>query len=544
MPQNRACAARVLALLLFLHFVAASAGAGTLTIAAGGDLQAALNSAQPGDVIVLAPGATYSGNFKLPVKNGSAYIVIRSGAAARDLPAAGTRTNPSFAPALPKIQSPNTAPALSTEPGTHHWRFENIEFGANAKGAGDIIVLGASASQTQLSQMPHDFIFDRVYIHGDPAVGQKRGIALNCGATQILNSYIADIKSVGQDSQAIAGWNGSGPYLIENNYLEAAGENVLFGGADPSIRDLVPSDITVRRNLLSKPLQWRNERWQIKNVFELKNARRVLIEGNVLENTWLAAQGGVAVLFTPRNQQGGAPWSVVEDVTFQYNVLRHAGGAFNIAGYDDLEPSAQTRRIRIANNVIYDIDKAKWGGTGNLMLIGHSPLDVVFEHNTVIHSGNILMAHGKRDGGPSPIEHFVFRDNLLKHNKYGVIGDSLGVGQPTLTAYFPGAIFERNVLAGAKASLYPAGNFAPAVSEFDAAFADPAAGNFSLVAGSPFRNSGSNGGALGADVARLNAVTGGSAAGSAGAAPQPAAPGEVPPPDGADSSWLLPIVIE
>src|SRR6185437_11151979 len=111
---------------------------------------------------------------------------------------------------------------------------------ATAGGVGDIIVLGGSASQTQLAQLPHDLVFDRVYVHGDPAAGQKRGIALNSGYTEITNSYIADIKAVGQDAQAICGWNGSGPYVIENNYLEASGENVLFGGADPSVPNLVP----------------------------------------------------------------------------------------------------------------------------------------------------------------------------------------------------------------------------------------------------------------------------------------------------------------
>jgi hypothetical protein len=493
--------------LLIAAAAASPAGAATHTVPAGGDLQAALNAASPGDVILLAPGATYTGNFKLPVKHGERYIVVRSGASARDLPPAGTRTSPGFADALPKLQSPSSAPALATEPGAHHWRIENVEFLGNVKGAGDIIALGAGgAAQTQTSQMPRDLIFDRVYVHGDATVGQKRGIALNSGATQIIGSYIADIKVVGQDSQAIAGWNGSGPYLIENNYLEAAGENILFGGADPAVWNLVPSDITIRRNLMSKPLHWRHEKWQVKNVFELKNARRVLVEGNIIENVWLAAQNGFAVLFTPRNQNGGAPWSVIEDVTFQYNVIRHAGGAFNIAGFDDLHPSAQTRRIRIAHNLVYDIDKETWGGTGNLLTIGHSPVDVLIEHNTVIHSGNVLIAHGKTHGAPSPIDRFVFRDNLMRHNKYGVIGDSVGTGQPTLTAYFPGAVFERNVLAGGKASLYPAGNYFPTVDEFEAAFVDPAGGNFALVPGTRFRTGAGNGGALGADLTRLNAV--------------------------------------
>ena len=87
--------------------------------------------------------------------------------------------------------------------------------------------------------------------------GGRRGIALNGGAMAVVDSYLADFKEVGADSQAICGWNGPGPFKIVNNYLEAAGENVMFGGADPSVRNLVPSDIEIRRNTLTKPLTWR-----------------------------------------------------------------------------------------------------------------------------------------------------------------------------------------------------------------------------------------------------------------------------------------------
>jgi hypothetical protein len=140
--------------------------------------------------------------------------------------------------------------------------------------------------------VPHHLELDGLVIRGDAAKGQKRAIALNSASTTIRNSDIREIKAVGQDSQAICGWNGPGPFVIENNYLEAAGENVMFGGADPAIRDLVPSDITVRGNYLTKPLEWRepNSPWTVKNLFELKNAQRVLVEWNVFEHNWAAAQ--------------------------------------------------------------------------------------------------------------------------------------------------------------------------------------------------------------------------------------------------------------
>ena len=59
----------------------------TLNVAAGGDLQAALNAANPGDTVVLEAGATFTGNFVLPAKGGSSYIVIRSSATAGSFPA-------------------------------------------------------------------------------------------------------------------------------------------------------------------------------------------------------------------------------------------------------------------------------------------------------------------------------------------------------------------------------------------------------------------------------------------------------------------------
>jgi hypothetical protein len=485
--------------------------AATHTVPAGGDLQATLNQAQPGDVILLTAGATYTGNFRLPVKPGTAFITVRTDAPARDLPAPGVRMTPGHASLLAKIKSPNTSAALTAAPGSHHWRFELLEFQANANGVGDIIVLGTSGStQTELSQMPHTLIFDRVYIHGDPVVGQKRGIALNSGAAEITNSHISDIKTVGQDTQAIGGWNGSGPYLIENNHLEAAGENVMFGGADPTIPNLVPSDITIRRNLFTKPLQWRQERWQIKNAFELKNARRVLIEGNTFEHVWRAAQVGFAVLFSTRNSGGRAPWSVVEDITFQYNIVRHAGNGINIAGYDDNHTSQQGRRYRIAHNIFYDISSS-WGGTGIFLQLGHEPRDVVVEHNTVVHTGTVVSVYGSSRDKFANVNGFMFRNNLMRHNLYGVKGDGSGVGQQTFADYFANSVFEGNALAGGDPSRYPAGNMFPTVAEFEASFVNAAAGNFTLVPGSPFRTAASNGRPLGADVSRVTAALAGQA---------------------------------
>src|SRR5215469_13138792 len=63
----------------------------SIPVAKGGDLQAALKAAQPGDVLVLEPGSIFQGNFALPKKAGAGWIVVRSGASDDKLPAPGTR---------------------------------------------------------------------------------------------------------------------------------------------------------------------------------------------------------------------------------------------------------------------------------------------------------------------------------------------------------------------------------------------------------------------------------------------------------------------
>jgi hypothetical protein len=467
--------------------------AATLTVPAGGDLQAALVNAQPGDTIVLSQGATYTGNFTLPNKGGSSsFITVQT--SPDGLPADGERISPDDAPKLAKLKSPNGLSALQTADGAHHWRIVLIEFLANAGGAGDIVALGTgAATQSTLSNVPNNLTIDRCYIHGDPASGQKRGIALNSASTTVTGSYVSDIKVVGQDSQAVSGWNGPGPFVISNNYLEGAGENLMFGGSDPAIPNLVPADITISNNTLAKPLAWRSQRWQIKNLLELKNARRVTITGNVLEYTWLQAQTGVAILFTTRNQDGKCPWCQVEQVTFQGNVVRHSGAGVQILGYDDQHPSQQTRTITIKDNLFDDIDAQKWGGNGYFLQLVGGPRDIVVDHNTVIqdNAGGILTADGP------PILGFVFTNNLIRQGAFGIKGSGSGSGNDTIRAYLPASTIRANVIAEGDSSRYPPGNIFPSLSQFKSQFVSYADGDYRLVANSPWLSAATDGAALG-----------------------------------------------
>lgn len=496
---------------------AAGTGVGTeVPVRAGGDLQRAIDSARPGDVITLEAGATFTGPFTLPEKSGDDWITIRSDAEDR-LPAQGTRVDPSQAALMPKLEA-SVGSVLTALPGAHHYRFVGIEMRPRAGVfLYDLVSLGTS--ETATAQLPHDLAFERCYLHGDAMRGTRRGIALNSRDTSVVDSYLSDFKENGADSQAIAGWNGSGPFRIENNRLEAAGENILFGGADPSIRDLVPSDIQILRNDVSKPLAWKageagyqGTAWTVKNLLELKNARRVVVEGNRFEQNWVQAQNGFAILFTVRNQDGTAPWSVVEDVTFANNVVRHTGSAVNILGHDEGVASGQTSRVTIRNNLFEDVGGERWGGDGRLFQILDGAVDVVIEHNTALQTGNLVTADGRPNGG------FVFRDNIALGNAYGIVGSGTAPGLGTLAAFFPGAVVSRNVIVGADARAYPPDNFFPARVD-DVGFTSVREGDYRLRDGSPYKRRASDGTDVGVDMNALGAIGG------------PEAPSPSPPPE-------------
>jgi hypothetical protein len=232
----------------------------------------------------------------------------------------------------------------------------------------------------------------------------------------------------------------------------------------------------------------------------------VIVRGNTMEYNWQAGQPGFAIVLTPRNSGGGNPWSVVEDVEFAYNIVRHSSSGFNIAGHDDLAISQRTARIWIHDNLFEDISSANWGGGGHFAQIGVEPRDVTFDHNTVLHSGNIITfysgsyynAAGVRvTAGPTP--GFVFTNNFIKHNAYGIFGNNQAWGNGSLNYYAPGAIVRRNAMASNSsiASRYPADNYFPNVATFMASFVNPSAGEYTLLSGCVYIGAATDGTDLG-----------------------------------------------
>ena len=476
-----------------------ASGVRTIKVGPRGDLQAALDKAQYGDVIELDADVTYTGNFVLPRKNGSGEIVIQS-SRANELPE-GKRVRPrQQAKLFARVETPNQEAVVKTAPGAHHYRFVGIEFSTgDAKVmVYDLVRLGETRHQQKtLDSVPNNIVIDRCYIHGQETQDVQRGVSLNSAHTKIINSHISDIHGVGFDTQAIGGWNGPGPFLIKNNHLEAAGENVMFGGADPATPELIPANIEISGNYFYKPESWRvghpsyaGKHWTVKNLLELKNAKTVNIDRNYFENNWTDGQAGIPVLFTVRNQEGTAPWSIVQDVSFTNNIVHGGDGGMNLLGTDNEKPSQVSSVALIENNLFYDI-------RGIFLTMNGFP-KVTFIHNTHIQTGNIMILYGK------PAEELVYRDNLtIRHPKgYGVFGDGIGEGTVALQKFTPRGEFRNNVLAGADITIYPKNNFYPSIDKVG--FVNFAQGDYRLSPTSPFRKSASDGTPVGVDYDKLN----------------------------------------
>ena len=476
----------------------------TIAVPADGNLQAALDEAKPGDVIQLEPRATYRGPFRLPRKEGTQWIVLST--ASKNLPRPGRHVDPSHASLMPKLVA-SSGSVFVADPGAHHYRLVGLEI-APAEDVFLKALVELGSDETSLDKLPHHIIIDRCYLHGDQKRGSRRGVAMNSRDTAVVDSYLSGFKEVSADSQAIAGWNGPGPFKIENNYLEAAGENVMFGGADPTISGLVPGDIEIVRNHMAKPLSWKADhttfegvKWTVKNLFELKNARRVLIDGNLFEYNWPQDQNGFAILFTVRNQEGRAPWSTVEDVTFQNNVVRHVAAGINVLGRDDNFPSERVKRVAIRNNLFLDVG-GRWGN-GRLFQLLDGTAGVVIDHNTAFQTGSILFG-----GDHAPHTAFVFQNNVVPHNQYGISGSGTDVGSSSLARYFPSAIVRRNVIVGGRQAQYPTDNFFPGSLE-EAGLAAPRAGRLRLTLAREYARAGTDGRDPGADLDTVAKALGG-----------------------------------
>ncbi len=375
-------------------------------------LDQALKLAIPGDVLLLASSLVYPGALTLTYP----VTLVGSSIAGR---MTATLPLPSFRGGL-TIEGDNII-LLGLE--VRHTRFDT-----------DIVVIkGATA------------MLDRCRILGDPVHGAKRGIGANSnGNCVITRCYIDDCfqPSPGYDSQAICAWDCGPGLLIEDNFLRAGSETIMLGGADSSSVDRIPSDVIIRGNTITANPAWNGQPIGVKTRLELKCARRVLIEKNDISQVWIQGQAGYLVSFTVKNQDGGAPWSVIEDVTFQDNTCSAGVAALNILATDYAYPSGHMARVTIRRNTFAISSPLIAQEAHKLILIGQATTDLTIDSNTF--TGQFVGSQLYMDAAPKHVN-FTLTNNKWPTSLYGVFGSDCGHGQAAWDAHVAGGTFAGNV---------------------------------------------------------------------------------------------------
>jgi len=476
-------------------------------VAAGANLQSVLNAAQCGDRILLASGATFTGNFTLPAKScTNSWIELST---ETSLPPEGSRVTPATATGYAHIVTalPN-APALTTAPGANNYRIMGVEFGVapNITLMSSIVELNVN-NLTNVSQLPRDIVLDRVVITGHNQVHVRRCLLMNAIRVALVDSYLAGCHYKGADAQAVLLWNTPGPIKVVNNYLEGSGENMMIGGADPSINGMVPADIEIRRNYFFKPPAWyASNQWSVKNALELKIGKRVMIEGNIMENNWVDAQTGFSIVFKSVNQSGSAPWSETSDVMFRNNIIVDAPNAISMSGKPEQYPAIRMSRIAVVNNLMYKIGPSgSFGGAARGFQFSSDMVDVTVLNNTVLGTtmnGFILT-------GTPAIGTLDLRNNIIQG--WLTSADGVGRGATALNYHQTQWTMLGNVMAYSPASVFadhPAGNFYT-TTVGNIGFLDLSSWNVSLAGSSPFKGKGTEGRDPGVDLAAVLAATSG-----------------------------------
>jgi hypothetical protein len=441
----------------------AAASRPPIAVSSGPELQQALDRAVSGDTIALAAGATFLPpapensfilrNRRIPAGE---WVTIRSAHSAFDASGAvppTTRVDRANQDLMPRLRATATnIPVIRAEARARGYRLVGLDIGVQpaVTQLANLVELGSDRDVT-VDVKPSDVVIDRCYLHGNDSGNYRRGVAMNGVRLAVIDSYFENFHDANSDSQAIAGWNGPGPFKIVNNFLEAASENIMFGGSDPSVPQLVPSDIEIRGNLLTKRLAWRSAGVPVKNAFELKNARRVRVEGNIFEHVWSSGQDGTAIVLKSTNQEGACTWCVTEYVTFRSNIVRGAshGVLINAAetGARGQPLPQRVNHVRIQNVLFTDIGGSTWGG-GKLFRVFGGVSNVEITHVTSTDNATgILEPRSSSDLNPN----LVFKYNIVERKLYG-IGAGGDEGITTITRNFAPFVYNQNVLVNTSRS--------------------------------------------------------------------------------------------
>lgn len=458
--------------------------------------------------IVITANIDTSSGFTLPARTGAGWCYIISNKVHLGTfgKAPGKRVAATDAGDMFRLRSTsNNTPVISALTGATHankYRIVGLEFDTTATQDGGLIELGSKVSNA--SHHPTEIVIDRCYVHGNPGVVDvRRGIALHAPSSAVIDSCITGITYSAFECQAVACNYSAGPFKIVNNRLQAAGENFMSGGDNCSF---TPSDIEFRFNYCDVDPNWEGVYGGIKNNFELKIVKRMLIEGNYFRYMWVAGQTGNGIVFKVTDQDGGnGSQYVTEDVVFRHNWIRDYVEPFRmIATQRGTATSLQVMtRFTIRNNVW----NTSRGDANKNYILGSAdggPIDLKMMNNVI--EGGGLYYHGACDENTGTAgTGFVFRDNIVSTGTTpdwtgGPFGKSGGGGTSQAIAnVFTGYTFNKNAVRGTWTSDTIADNTTSTATTFRNIFTNYNSNDFSVAGGNWAKGVGTGGADPGID---------------------------------------------
>jgi hypothetical protein len=430
-------------------------------------LRNATTAAQCGDIIEIPSNFNikFLASWTLPAKpcDAAHWITIRTSDYAK-LPPAGTRVTPCYAGvaslpdrpaypcstpvhAMPRVYVEKGGPLIKFEAGANHYLFLGLEL-TRTIGTGIVYDVFSTIGADHI-------VIDRSWLHGSSGSDEtKNGVSMTDSTyIAVTNSYLNDYKCVSitgacSDSHAFGGGDGKasaeGPWKIYNDFIEATTEDILFGGGGSGVTS--PEDVEIRLNHLYKCPSWnpkapnyvapvvRSNGYSVKNIFEFKNVKRALVEGNVGEYSWGGfTQTGWAFVFTPRGT-----WGHVEDVTVRYNKFSHVGSGLQLAAskassVTGAPDSAGAGSWSIHDIVVEDVDSVFYNGSGQAWQLS---------------SGYLI----------NPPLHDVTLDHITMFNHVGFPGNLMIIGEPASNGLLPNITITNNFLRSTDFNIWSTGS--------------------------------------------------------------------------------------
>ena len=493
-----------------------------------GNLQAAINAASAGDILELTAQTVYTGNFvidkSLEVRT-TDHAVIPSDqfrAKTSDL-------------WLARLRTASTDRVLKIAPGVDGVNLKGLYFDVATTQTTNMgaLIDYQGGSVTTVAQLPKNIWMDHCVTRAHFGVNCQRAVAANGFHIAFVACDLSDTghaaQPSGQDTQSLWSGNGGIEVLVYNTHIRAAGEGIILGGAANQNAQMNPRDWTIQKTLFDRDPAWFTAAGQgdplvLKNLFESKNSSQTLIEDCTFKNYWVEDGQSYAVNLKSANQGSNQAWQGTSDLTIRDCRFIDCPTLVSFAG---IGTSGPVDPFRLNNISVRNCDAQASGtdsqffGRGNLaraFVFLNRPSNI--EINNVSIMGPFDASFGCIDfdfgqGVPSTLmDSLTIKNSMFQRQ---IRGRAVSVeGTSVLDAYVTTHDVQGNTFIGRDEALYPTAgvgnngnNIAP--NEAAVGFTNPSANleDWTLLAGSAAKGTGTAGTDPGADIAVINAAVAG-----------------------------------